>query len=175
MYTGHIGIALGAHGWKKSIPLWLLIFASQLPDWTDAGLCLADIRTPFPGTYSHSLPAIAALALLAALIYCMIERDRAGMILVAGVVVSHAVADYFTGIKPTWPGGPIIGLELYHRPVIDFVLETLVVFVGWSIYRRSLAPEKRSGEPVFTLLFVLIVIQIGADIVLITAKGLRKC
>ena len=175
MYTGHIGIALGAHGWKKSIPLWLLIFASQLPDWADAGLCLANIRTPFPGTYSHSLPAIAALALFAAMIYCAIQRDPVGMLIVAAVVVSHAAADYFTGTKPTWPGGPIIGLELYHRPVIDFVLEALVVFVGWTVYRRSLGPEKRSREPVFTLLFVLIVIQIGGDIVLTTAKGLKKC
>jgi len=175
MYTGHVGIALGAHGWKKTIPLWLLILASQLPDWADAGFCLADIRTPFPGTYSHSLPAIAILALGAALVYGAIERDPAGMLLVAAIVVSHAVADYFTGIKPTWPGGPIIGLELYRRPVVDFVLESLVVFAGWTIYRRSLRVDERKKEPVFTLLFVLIVIQIGADIILTTAKGLKKC
>lgn len=175
MYTGHIGVALGAHGWRKSVPLWFLIIASQLPDWADAGLCLADIRTPIPGMYSHSLPAVAILALGAALIYSAIQRDPAGMLLVTAVVVSHAVADYFTGIKPTWPGGPVIGLELYHRPVIDFFLESLVVLSGWAIYRKALSPDRRSKEPVFTLLFVLIVIQIGADVVFTMAKGLKKC
>jgi hypothetical protein len=175
MYTGHIGVALGAKGLRQSIPLWFLIFASQLPDWADAGLCLAEVRTPFPGMYSHSLPAVATMALAAAVIYCVIQRDAAGMMVVAAVVISHVLADYLTGIKPTWAGGPVIGLQLYRRPVIDFFIESLVVLAGWSIYRSSLALEKRSKEPVFTLLFVLIAIQIGADIVLTTAKGLRKC
>jgi hypothetical protein len=175
MYTGHIGVALGAKGLRQSIPLWFLIFASQLPDWADAGLCLADMRTPFPGTYSHSLPAVAIMALAAAIIYCMIQRDAWGMLLVAAVMVSHVLADYLTGIKPTWPGGPIIGLELYRRPLIDFFLESVVVLAGWSLYRKGLPAEKRSSEPALTLLFALIVIQIGADIVLTTAKGLRKC
>jgi hypothetical protein len=175
MYTGHAGIALGAHGIRRSIPLWLLIFASQLPDWTDAGLCFAGIRPAVVGMYSHSFAATFVLAIAAALLYCVIARDTAGMLVVAMVTVSHVLADYITGTKPTWPGGPMIGLELYHRPIIDFVIEAAVVFVGWMIYRRSLPAEKRSTEPVFTLLAALIVIQAGADIVLTIAKGLRKC
>src|SRR5689334_1596680 len=99
MYTGHAGVALGAHGIRKAVPLWLLILASQLPDWADAGLCLSGVRTPVPGMYSHSLPAIAVLALGAALIYCAMQRDPAGMLLVAMVVVSHALGDYVTGLK----------------------------------------------------------------------------
>ena len=175
MYTGHVGVALGAHGIRKAIPLWLLIFASQMPDWADAGLCLADIRSPIPGMYSHSLPAIALLALVGALIYCVILRDPAGMALVALVVISHAGGDYLTGLKPSWQGGPLIGLELYKRPLIDFFIEGLVVMGGWLIYRRSLPAERRSSEPALTLLFVLLAIQVGADIFLTMAKGLRKC
>jgi hypothetical protein len=97
------------------------------------------------------------------------------MLLVAAVVVSHALGDYLTGIKPTWPGGPMIGLQLYKRPVIDFVIESLVIFAGWFLYRRSLPENRRSTEPMFTLLGSLVVIQIGADIFLSFAKGLRKC
>lgn len=175
MYTGHIGLALGAHGLRKSIPLWLLILASQLPDWADAGLCLADIRTPIPGVYSHSLPAIGVLALVAALAYCILERDPAGMALVALVVISHAGGDYLTGFKPTWPGGPVMGLELYRRPAIDFAIESLVVLGGWVLYRRTLRPGQQSSEPAFTLLGALILIQLGADIFLTMAKGLKKC
>jgi hypothetical protein len=175
MYTGHVGVALGAHGIRRSIPLWLLIFASQMPDWADAGLCLADIRTPIPGMYSHSLPAVATLALVAALIYCVILRDPAGMALVALVVISHVAGDYLTGLKPSWEGGPMIGLELYKRPVIDFFIEAFVVMIGWLLYRRTLSPEKRSSEPALTLLFMLLAIQVGADIFFTMAKGLKKC
>jgi hypothetical protein len=175
MYAGHVGVALGAHGIRKSIPLWLLILASQMPDWADAGLCLADIRTSVPGMYSHSLPAIATLALIGALIYCVMLRDPAGMALVALVVVSHAGGDYLTGLKPSWEGGPMIGLELYKRPLMDFFLEAFVLLGGWLLYRRTLPAEKRSAEPAYTLLFVLVAIQVGADIFLTMAKGLKKC
>ena len=175
MYTGHVGFALGAHGLRRAIPLWFLVIASQLPDWTDAGFCLAGIRPSTPGILSHSIPAIAALALAAALIYSAIYRDAAGLLLVAAVVVSHAFGDYVTGLKPTWPGGPMIGLELYKKPVIHFIVESVVIIGGWLIYRRSVPDERRSTEPMVTLLGTLILIQAGADIFLSFAKGLRKC
>ena len=175
MYVGHMGFALGAHGIRRTIPLWFLVIAAQLPDWADAGFCLGGIRPSAQGILSHSLPAVAMLALAAVAAYSTAHRDTAGMLIVAAVVISHALGDYFTGVKPTWAGGPMIGLQLYKRPVIDFVIEAAVILGGWWIYRRSLPQERRSTEPVFTLLGALIVIQIGADIFISFAKGLRKC
>lgn len=175
MYVGHVGIALGAHGIRRSAPLWFLVFASQLPDWTDAAFCLAGMRPAVQGILSHSFPAVAILALVAAVAYAFFMRDPAGMFLVAAVVISHAAGDYLTGIKPTWSGGPMIGLMLYRRPIIDFVIESAVILGGWLLYRRSLAPERRSAEPVYTLLAVLILIQAGADAVLSFAEEFRKC
>ena len=175
MYAGHIGVALGAHGIRKAIPLWFLIIASQLPDWTDAAFCLANVRPSTPGILSHSIPAVSVLALLAALAYVMIMRDPAGMLLVAVVVLSHAAGDYLTGLKPTWSGGPMIGLMLYRRPVIDFIFEAVVIAAGWMLYRASLSPERRSSEPVITMLGALLLIQAGADVFLSFARGLRKC
>ena len=69
----------------------------------------------------------------------------------------------------------MIGLMLYRRPIIDFIFEAVVILAGWMLYRRSLSPERRSGEPVFTLLGTLLVIQAGADVVLSFTTGLRKC
>ena len=175
MYAGHVGVALGAHGMRKAVPLWLLIIASQLPDWADAGLCLANVRTPVPGLYSHSLPAIGVLALIGAIAYCFAVRDVAGMLLVAAVVASHAVGDFFTGLKPTWSGGPMIGLELYHHPAADFAIEAVVLVAGWLLYRRSLPEDRRSSLPAFTVLGALLAIQAGADIFLSFTRGLRKC
>jgi hypothetical protein len=175
MYAGHMGFALGAHGLKRSIPLWILVIASQLPDWTDAAFCLSGIRPETPGILSHSFPAIAVLALAAAMGYAAISRDPAGTLVVAAVVVSHAVGDYFTGTKPTWSGGPMIGLELYKRPLIDFILEAIVITAGWLVYRRSLPVSSRSSRPVFALLAALLTIQIGADILLSVVEGIKKC
>ena len=175
MYVGHVGIALGAHGLRRSAPLWFLVVASQLPDWTDAAFCLAGIRPSVQGILSHSLPAVAILALLAAAAYAVMTRDPAGMLLVAAVVISHAAGDYLTGIKPTWSGGPMIGLMLYKRPLVDFILEAAVILGGWLLYRRSLEPERRVAEPVYTLLAALILIQAGADVVLSFAEEFRKC
>lgn len=175
MYVGHMGFALGAHGMRRAVPLWFLVIASQLPDWTDAAFCLAGRRPSVPGILSHSLPAVGVLAVLAALIYVTAYRDAGGMLVVAAVVISHVVGDYFTGLKPTWVGGPMIGLELYGKPMIDLLLESAVVLGGWQLYRLSLPADRRSSEPVITLLGTLIAVQIGAGIFLSFARGFRKC
>ena len=175
MYVGHVGVALGAHGLRRRAPLWFLVIASQLPDWTDAAFCLSGIRPQLQGILSHSLPAVTVLAIAAAVGYAAVTRDRGGMFLVGAVVLAHVAGDYLTGIKPTWTGGPMIGLMLYRRPALDFLIEAAVIFVGWLLYRRSLAPERRSAEPVYTLLAVLVVIQAGADVILAFTEGLKKC
>lgn len=175
MYAGHVGIALGVHGFRKTIPLWLLIFASQVPDWADAFVCFGGMRPSFPGMFTHSVPAVSIFATILALAYYVVSRDMTGMALVAAVVASHAVADYFTGIKPTWPGGPLIGLQLYNKPLIDFVLEAVVIVIGWLSYRKTFPPQLRSSRRVAFVLAALLIIQLAADILFITTPGLRKC
>ncbi len=175
MYAGHVGIALGAHGFRRTVPLWLLVLASQLPDWTDAGFCLAGMRPSVPGMYSHSLPAIAILAAIAAVVTYSMQRDTTAILLVAAIVVSHVLGDYLTGIKPTWTGGPTVGLLLYRSPAIDFILEAAVVTAGWMIYRRSLPENRRSSLPAIGILGALLALQLAADIFMSVSPGLRKC
>ncbi len=175
MYAGHVGVALGAKGFRSSLPLWVLIVASQLPDWADASLCLAGIRNATPGMLSHSLPAIGILTLGCAFIYFASTRDLTGTAFVAALVVSHALGDYVTGLKPTWSGGPMIGLRLYQHPVIDFLLEAAVIFAGWMIYRKSFPAERRSSRELFSILGLLLALQLLADIVFSMSPGLRKC
>ncbi len=175
MYAGHIGIALGAKGLRDAVPLWALVFAAQLPDWADAGLCLAGIRTSVPGIYSHSLPAIAALAVLAALVYYSVVRDGGGVAIVGCVVVTHMVADYVTGHKPLWPGGPVIGLGLYSHPWADFLLESFVIYGGWLLYRQSLPNPRRRALAVNLILPALVLFQLAAAIALSVAPPLQKC
>lgn len=175
MLAGHVGIAIGAHGIRKTFPLWLLILASQLPDWADASLCIASVRSAIPGEYSHSFAAVGILATAVTIASYAAWRDVAGSMLVGAVVISHALGDYFTGIKPTWPGGPMIGLELYKLPALDFVLEGGVIVAGWLVYQRSFPEERRYSRDLVVLLATLLMIQAAADIVLSLSPGLKKC
>ena len=175
MYAGHVGFALGAKGIRPALPLWALIVASQLPDWTDATACLSGFHSVTPGMFSHSLPAIGLLTLLATVAYLAATRDLVGAGFVAILVVSHVLGDYVTGLKPMWSGGPMIGLQLYRHPVWDFVVEGVVILVGWLIYRASLSRDRRSAHDTWALLGVLLALQALADIVFFVSPGLRKC
>jgi hypothetical protein len=175
MYAGHVGLALGAKGIRKSLPLWALIIASQLPDWTDATMCIAGFTSSTPGMLSHSFPAIGILTLLAGLAYLVSTRDVIGSAFIGALVISHALADYLTGTKPTWAGGPMIGLQLYHHPVIDFAVEGAVILAGWLLYRTSFPSERRNSREIVSMLGVLLALQLVADIVFATMTGLRKC
>jgi hypothetical protein len=175
VYAGHVGIALGAKGFRKSLPLWALIIASQLPDWTDATLCMAGIRSSTPGMFSHSIPAVAVLTLLGSLVYLVSSRDMIGSWFIGALVISHILGDYLTGIKPTWSGGPMIGLRLYQQPVVDFALEATVILIGWLIYRASFPAEKKSSPNVYTMLGVLVGLQFLADVIFSVSPGIKKC
>ncbi len=175
MYGGHVGIALAGKGHRATVPLWLLLIATQLPDWADAAVCAAGIESPPSGMLSHSLPAVAVLSAALSLVYFAVARDFAAAALVAAIVVSHAVADYATGLKPTWPGGPQVGLQLYKHPALDFILEASVIVIGWVIYRRSLPVDRRKSNPVNLLLFCLLLLQLAASVSFSLFPGVKKC
>jgi hypothetical protein len=110
MYIGHIGIALAAKGLRRAAPLWLLVMATQGCDWVQAVACVAAPVGASP-MWSHSIPSVAALALVLALAAYRLTSNGAVAALTGAVTVSHVLADYVTGLKPTWPGGPIFGLR----------------------------------------------------------------
>ena len=175
MLTGHVAVAMGAHGLRRSLPLWLLILAAQLPDWTDASLCIAGVRSEIPGMYSHSVAATVLLALFAAITAMILIRDARGAALIALVVVLHTVGDYATGLKPTWPGGPMVGLNLYSRPAFDFAFEAGVLVLGWAAYQISFPPGRRYSRRLVLMLLALLAVQAASDIVLALSPGMKKC
>ncbi len=175
MLTGHVAIAMGAHGLRSTVPLWLLILATQLPDWADAALCTAGMRSTVPGAYSHGFIPIGVLAVAASIAWFARSKSAAGSLMIGAVVISHALGDYVTGTKPTWPGGPMVGMQLYSQPALDFLFESVVIVGCWLLYRRSIPLEKRGSRFVMILLFTLLLIQGAADILLSLSPGLKKC
>ncbi len=106
-----------------------------------------------------------------ALGYVAITRDGIGACVVAVTIASHYGLDYFTGIKPTWPGGPAIGLDLYERPAIDLMLEGFVILAGWLLYRRTLPRHARNDALVYVVLFSLLAFQVIAGIAFFLNAG----
>src|SRR4051812_2424301 len=167
MYAGHVAIALGLRADRASPPLWLLVLAAQGPDWGDGlhGL----LKRPFgdPGWSSHSLPVVALGSLGTAIVALALTRGRARAALLGALAyASHWAADYFTGYKPTWSGGPMVGLGFYDRPGLDLALETCVIAAGWALWRRSLPRDRRQAPLSWALLAALLSLQLLADVVM---------
>jgi membrane-bound metal-dependent hydrolase YbcI (DUF457 family) len=134
--TGHLGVAAGARGgWKRASLVWL-IAGSVAPDVLDVGYAAVGVCNP-DGRYSHTVPIAVLLALLLGGAAYAVTKSRATALATAVMVLLHLPADLVTGYKVYWPGGPLLGLHLYERPLADFVVEALVLTGGWWVLRHS--------------------------------------
>lgn len=183
MYAGHVGVALGLRRAPHAPPLWVLVVASQLPDWGDALLELYGTAPNDPGWSPHGWPLLGLGALGVALVGARITRAWRGGVLAAAACLSHWGLDYLTGGKPTWPGGPVsVGLMWYEHPARDLAAEVFVTAVGWALWRGSLPRAARGGAVErrgvarrraleWGLLAVLVALQLGADVVMARRSG----
>jgi membrane-bound metal-dependent hydrolase YbcI (DUF457 family) len=159
---------------RTNIGLFALLVATYTPDWVDSGLCLARVSNP-QGMLSHSIPAVALFALVGFALYGLSARDWTAGLVVAGVIVSHVLLDWITGVKPTWPGGPMIGLKLYEHPIADFVVEGALIVIGVALYRRTLPSGRTPWVDASIMLGALLVLQLGIDIAHMMMESLPKC
>jgi hypothetical protein len=118
----------------------LLVPVAFAPDWIEWIFTAVGRRNQ---EISHSLISVGIGALLVSLIYAATQRDLSGALAVGLTYVSHWAADFITGHKPTWPGGPTVGLYLYSKPAVDAAIEFTVIALCWLVYRRSLPSESR--------------------------------
>ena len=174
MYIGHVGAALAAKRVRPSVGLFALLVATYTPDWVDAGLCLAGAYNP-DAMLSHSIPAVVLFAAVGFAVHALKTRDWTAAIVVAGVILSHMLLDWITGYKPTWPGGPLIGLRLYGYPVADFILEGLLIAAGAVLYGRTLPTRARPWLDVSIMIGALLALQLGIDIAHMMMESLPKC
>lgn len=174
MYVGHVGAALAA---KRAVPaatLAALVVATYLPDWTDAAFCVAG-RYENAQMYSHSLPAVAVLALLAGGMQLGRGRGRVVAGVVGLLVLSHLLLDYITGTKYAWRGGPRIGLGLYSHPLFEFVIEAGVIVIGWLLYRATLPRMAKKWNESHLMLAALLLMQLSMDIATLLRPTMNKC
>jgi|SRR3954463_13461931 hypothetical protein len=174
MYIGHVGAALAGKRARRSIGLLVLLVATYTPDWVDTGLCVAGAFTGAE-MLSHSIPAVMLFALTGFTLYGARTRDWRGALVVAAVVVSHMLLDYITGYKPTWPGGPMIGLRLYDHPIADFFAESVVIVVGALLYTPTLPRRGRPWSDLALMAGALLFMQLAIDVAHLLIKSLPKC
>lgn len=147
----------------------LLVPVAFAPDWIE---WFADPLGHRNREISHSIVSVAIGATLVALAYFVATRQRKDAGVVWLTYASHWPADYITGLKPTWPGGPTVGLYLYARPIPEFFLEAAVVTVCWFVYRRSLPIAARNRAVGLLVPVGLIAMQIA--FLAISNPSLRK-
>lgn len=157
MYAGHAAIALFVKGVRPRIPLAVLVPVAFAPDWIE---WVAEAMGQHNRNISHSLVSVGLGALVVGVLYWAVRRAPGDAVWVALAYASHWPADFITGIKPTWPGGPQVGLLLYMHPVADVALETVVVLVCSAVYWRSL-PETGRRKAAVLVPAGLIAMQIG--------------
>ena len=174
MYIGHVGAGLAAKRVRVSVSLLVLLLAAYAPDWIDMGLCLTGDFSPRE-MLSHSIPAVVVFTVVGFLAYTLITRDRVGGAVVAAVILSHMFLDWITGTKPTWPGGPMIGLQLYAHPIADFFAEGIVITIGALAYARTLPPRRRPWLDLTIMLGALLALQLTIDVARLLFKTLPKC
>ena len=161
MIAGHFGVAMATRARWSRVPLAALVIAAIFPDiidFTTAALHICGTN----GLYSHSLPSIAIQVVVLGAAASLWRRSPAAGTLVAAMIVLHLAADYLTGLKVLWAGGPVVGLNLYSHPVADFILEAVVTFGGWRMLRTSPARDRWSSAPV--VLAMLLAAQATLDI-----------
>jgi membrane-bound metal-dependent hydrolase YbcI (DUF457 family) len=160
VYAGHAAFALVAKARRPGIAIAVLVPIAFAPDWIE---WVAGAIGYHDREISHSLVSVGVGATLVALAWWLATRVAADAVAVWLTYASHWPADYITGLKPTWPGGPMVGLLLYTRPTIDMWLESVLVVVCWLAYRQSLpAPVRRRAILVLVPLG-LIAMQIGFE------------
>lgn len=147
----------------------LLVPVAFAPDWIEWFFDAVGHRNR---EISHSLVSVGIGATLVALAYLLATRQRADAAAVWLTYVSHWPADYITGLKPTWPGGPTVGLYLYARPIPEFFVEAVVVIVCWFAYRRSLPVAARHRSVGLLIPVGLIAMQIA--FLAVSNPSLRK-
>lgn len=161
MYTGHLGVALASVRLRRGIPLWLLLVASQGPDWVQLVLDALGVAAPHEYS-SHSIIAVGLGSALLGAGYGLAVKDWRGGAIVAGVYLTHPLLDLATDSKLWWAGGPLVGGCAYNHPVQDLLIEAAVGLAGWLVYRSTLGARRNSWQ-VWAILAALLGLQAALD------------
>ncbi|HYK81860.1 MAG TPA: hypothetical protein VEU55_01830 [Gemmatimonadales bacterium] len=150
MFIGHYALGLAAKRLVPRTSLGTLFVAPQLADLLWPMLLLTGwerVRVvPGPNAFlrlvfdafpiSHSLLALCAWGAMYGLLYAWRTGYQRGAVVVALLVVSHWVLDFVSHVPdmPLYPGGPRVGLGLWHSVAGTVTTEGLMFVIGMGVY-----------------------------------------
>lgn len=163
MFIGHYAVGFASKRFAPRASLGVLIAAPILLDilfpiffvagWESARIVPA--ATPFLRVslddypWSHSLLAALLWAVLFALVYWVLTRDRRTALVLWVGVMSHWVLDFITHRPdmPLAPGGAArLGLDLWSSTIGTVVVEGLLFVAGVWLYVRATRAKDRRGR-----------------------------
>jgi hypothetical protein len=162
VFIGHYALGLAAKRMVPRTSLGTLIAAPTLADllWP-AFLLLGWERVTSVGgsnpfltlrfdsyPISHSLLTLIGWGLLCAALYRIQTGFARGAVVVGLLVVSHWLLDYVVHVPdlPLYPGGPKVGLGLWHSPPATIVVEAIMSLVGIALYLGTTRARDRVGR-----------------------------
>jgi membrane-bound metal-dependent hydrolase YbcI (DUF457 family) len=106
---------------------------------------------------SHSLFMTVAWSCLVGLLYLAFTKDGRGACVMGVLVASHWVLDWFVHRPdlPIWPvelsnfGSPKVGLMLWNKPVMTYILEFGLLALGLFLYHMVTKAKDATGEYAF--------------------------
>lgn len=159
MYAGHAGLALVAKSLRPRVPMAVLVPVAFAPDWIE--WLVSALGGPPNPSLTHSLLSVIVGATIVAGIYWGVSGSRDDAAIVWLTYFSHWPADFVTAAKAIWPNSREFGLNLYHYPTADVIVESLFVILCWMAYRRSLPAPARGKLVGWVIPVGLIAFQIG--------------
>ncbi len=135
MIIGHVGLALGVSRWWDRIPIVWLIAASFVPDLWRLVLAAAGMGWQSSNFLSHALPASGVLVAATVLVGRLLLRNTTHAVVLGAMVVAHLLLDMISGSKAMW-SGHWVGLNLQTFQQLEFLIEAILVLVGWKLVWR---------------------------------------
>jgi hypothetical protein len=163
VYAGHAAVALALRAREPRLPIVPLTLACYGPDWIEVALMFPHKRAGM-AVFTHSIPAVVIGAAIAAGLWSLTRRPGARLLGLGWLL--HWPADLFTGTKPVVFATPLIGLDLYKIPFVDFLLESTVIVIGCAIYARGFPARAELRRVIVILGAALIALQATVDVAL---------
>jgi hypothetical protein len=115
---------------------------------------------------SHSLVTLIGWGILLALLYRWRTGDARAATIVALLVVSHWVLDFVTHVPdmPLYPGGPKVGLGLWHSVAGTVIVEGVMFVAGGWIYLTTTRARDAVGRYALWALLVFLVVSYVASL-----------
>lgn len=172
MGIGHVALAFASKRFVPQVSLGWLILAGLLVDQLFGVMVLLGLESArvVPGAteaypfvmddypYTHSLVGGIGWAVIAGGLWWALKRDRLGAAFIAGGVISHWLLDVVahTPDMPVLPGGPYLGLGLWHSLPATLIVEAALVAAGIAVYVASTRAANRVGSVGLVVLTVVI-------------------